>query len=205
MKKVVRLTESDLTRIVRRIIKENETENETPTWDNMMRDNRILFDKLKAPEKITLQITDEGKEKIKSELLDWIPQNARVPSRITIVDEVTLDRSLHDENMSIRVGEIVLDIGGREVPYFGKYTQDDDEEFGFGKEVSTSRFSVRAEYFPESKKGQLSAVIGLTKGLERRSVKSTMRNLKKMNHCEFSKIEVGETDDRGWFKIISVN
>jgi len=171
-----------------------------------IRNNRILFDKFKAPEKITLQITNTGKEQVKFHLLSWIPHDKRVPYQIDIKDKVTLDRSLTEEDMTRRIGEIRLDIGGREVPDFCKFIGDDEDYYGFGKEMGTGQFSVFAEYFPESNnEGQLTASIGVTKGLERLSAKSTKKNLQKVNDCEFKKIEVGEVDDRGWFKIVSVN
>ena len=170
-----------------------------------LRNTSILFKTFEAPEKITLQITNTGKEKIKSELENWIPQNERVPYHTDIVDKVTLNRSLTNKDMRSRIGEISLDMGGREVPDFSKFTQDDEEIHGFNKIFGSTRFSVFAEYFPVASKGVLTATIGLTKGLERPSVKSTNNNLQKVNTCEFKKIEVGEVDDRGWFKIVSVN
>ncbi len=165
-----------------------------------MRNNSILFKTSEAPEKITLQITNTGKEKIKSELENWIPQDKRVPTfQPDIKDKVTLDRSLDFGHNITRIGEIGLNMGGREAPSFGKYTRDN------GTVTGTTRFSVFAEYLPVAEKGVLTATIGLTKGLERETGKSTAKNLEKVNTCEFKKIEVGEVDDRGWFEIVSVN
>ena len=205
------LVENKLTtnsKMMNEILKESleDSDQERVNMRNNMRNNSILFKTFEAPEKITLQITNTGKEKIKSELENWIPQNERVPTRRPdIKDKVTLNRSLTNKDMRSRIGEISLDMGGREVPDFSKFTQDDEEIHGFNKIFGSTRFSVFAEYFPVASKGVLTATIGLTKGLERPSVKSTNNNLQKVNTCEFKKIEVGEVDDRGWFKIVSVN
>ena len=48
MKKVIKLTESDLVRIIKRVISESS-------------ENEKLFRKFKAPEKITIKITEKGK------------------------------------------------------------------------------------------------------------------------------------------------
>jgi hypothetical protein len=182
---------------VKPLITEEEFGDEV--FADISRQNRKLFREFEAPEKITLKLTNKGYEKIKTELENWIPNGTSVNRDINIQNEISLERSFHFGKNIKRVGEIRLRMEGRKLPTFANYVRDDGTTGGSGF------FYVYAEYFPEMEKnGEVVAIISLTKGHDRNGEKMK-ENLDKVPECKFSKIEVGEIDDRGWFEIIDIN
>jgi len=121
MKKIIRLTESDLARIVKRVIRENDSD--TPEKNNFE----------EHLQKVLEEVGDEGSERIYLALNGYLYR---------ILEDYKYDQMELDESMEVNgdpqsMLESMIDEIGEQVienSYFGSLTEDDME--GFASTVS---------------------------------------------------------------------
>jgi hypothetical protein len=192
-------------------------------FEGFVDDNERLYNKVTySPREITIELTQMGKQKIEERLKAWVGQSrpsyqtgGYIPrTRISIKDEVKIAASYDggrvdkekNRGKMVNIGEIMID----EEPGFGGRWIEDSPLTKTGEDDgkrSSSTFIIFARYLPLEDEGRKGAMISLTESIYKdKDQWSEKENpMKTFNSCEFSKVEPGEVDDRGWFKIVSVN
>jgi hypothetical protein len=189
-------------------------------------DNEKLYNKLSySPSELTIELTQKGKQYIEEQLKAWIKQSkpsnqtgGYLPeTNISIKDKVVIkssyfggpnDSGRGDERTNrdrmVDIGEIVIQDGPGSS---GRWTSDSPltktgENDG---KHSSGRFIIFARYFPLEDENGKGAKISLTKSIYKKDQWDEKTNpMQTLNNCEFDKVEVGEVDDRGYFKIVEV-
>lgn len=174
MKKVVRLTESDLTRIVRRVLKENKSSH---------------------PQYIEVELTTKWEKFMEKELEDERLGDARGHSNYQGQTIKMVPNMLYNIGGGKHVEE-----GQYTINYFAEYKPEDSKIeihvidcFGKSRNDLANVKKVSAHDTPWDKKSSATKQYGNNK------CEARGENMKSMFHKRF---EVGETDHRGYFEIV---
>jgi hypothetical protein len=186
-------------------------------FEGFVDDNEKLYNKLTySPREITIELTQMGKQYIEEQLKSWLrssrpsyqTEGFTPDTNISIKDRVKIAASYDGENKNpnktVEIGEISINNGRWVGDSNLTKTVNDD-----GQEVSIGVFQIFVEYLPLEDSLGKGAKIVISKGLRRDGI-NQYKELKKdggypIYVCEFSKVEPGEVDHRGYFRIVSVN
>jgi hypothetical protein len=186
-----------------------------------------IYNKLTySPSEITIELTQRGKESIEENLKGWLKQSTPsnqtggyIPrTRISVKDKVSIKASYYggandsgrgdkeiNRGKMVDIGEIMID----EEPWSGRRWTSDSPLTKTGEDDgkhSSGSFIIFARYFPLGDKGGKGATISLTKSIRKEEQWSEKANpMQKVTDCAFDKVEVGQIDDRGYFKIVDIN
>lgn len=181
-------------------------------------DQERLYNKISySPSEITIELTEMGKERIEELLHNWV-EASRPASQdggytpntsIDIKDAVTISASYGDDvdnsRRTVVIGEIQIRADYDSWVGISPLTKLLPDENG--KESKTGHFQIFVKYYPLADEAGTGARIGILQGL-RTSEKDQHRELQRgiypNYHCEFDKVETGEVDDRGYFRIVDV-
>jgi hypothetical protein len=192
-------------------------------FEGFVDDNERIYNKITySPSEITIELTPMGKQKIEERLKGWVGQSrpsnqtgGYIPrTRISIKDKVTIKASYfggpndsgidneRNRGKMVNIGEIRID----EEPGFSGRWITDSPLTKTGEGNSTGTFIIFARYLPLEDEGRKGARISLTESIYKSKDQWSEKEnpMQTFNDCEFSKVEPGEVDDRGWFKIVSI-
>jgi len=189
-------------------------------FEGFVDDNEKTYNKVTSPIYITIELTEDGKQYIEKQLKAWVKQSkpaiqtgGYLPNtNISVKDKVKIKASYFGgPNDSGRVEEKVnldkmVNIGEIEITD-GRWVSDSPlTKTGKNEgKHSSSKFIIFARYFPLEDESGKGAKISLTKSIYKEEQWSEKENpMQTLVNCEFSKLEAGEVDDRGYFKIVEV-
>jgi len=186
-------------------------------FEGFVDDHERIYNKIShSPSKITIELTEKGKDLIEGLLHGWVESSRpaiqtggyKPHTIIDIKDAVTVSASYGDDDNSRRtvvIGQI--EIRGNYDSWEGispltKLLPDES-----GKEYTTGYFQIFVKYYPLEDEARTGASISILQGL-RASEKDQYKELKRGKYpkynCDFDKVEPGEVDDRGYFKIVDI-
>jgi hypothetical protein len=211
---------------LKKFLVENKlTTNSRMLNESLEDDNERLFRKMSdAPDKITIQITENGKNlmrKVFKEILersqpdyyrkshpDWFPSTI-----IDLADKITLEKKYYPEISRTETPREVgsMKINQPQTPHEKRWTTLSDMfKYSNGKS-STDTFKMYAFYLPFTDKiendvaVEKGALIRLNAGVEF-DTSVVIGNFSPENKGSdyFDKIEIGEVSNNGYFKIVSI-
>jgi hypothetical protein len=194
-------------------------------FEGFVDDHERLYNKISySPSMITIELTEKGKQYIEEHLEAWVKRSkpayqtgGYLPNtNISVNDKVKIkasyfggpnDSGRGEEEVNfgkmVNIGEIEI----REQGADGRWVSDSPltktgENDG---NYSSSKFIIFARYFPLADERGKGAKISLTQSIYKKEQWSETENpMKTLVNCEFSKVEAGEVDDRGYFKIVDI-
>jgi hypothetical protein len=195
-------------------------------FEGFVDDNEKTYNKVTySPIDITIELTEDGKQYIEKQLKAWVKQSkpdiqtgGYLPdTNISVRDKVKIkasyfggpnDSGRGEEKVNlgkmVNIGEIEI----KEQPGTGGGWVSDSPLTKTGEndgKQSSSKFIIFARYFPLEDESGKGAKISLTKSIYKKDQWSEKANpMQTLVNCEFSKVEAGEVDDRGYFKIVEV-
>ena len=192
-------------------------------FEGFVDDNEKTYNKLTySPIDITIELTEDGKQYIEEQLKAWVRQSKPAiqtggylpDTNISVKDKVKIKASYfggpNDSGRGeekVNLGKMV-NIGEIEIrDIFGKWVSDSPltKTGEIDGKHSSSKFIIFARYFPLEDESGKGAKISLTKSIYKKEQWSEKENpMQTLINCEFSKVEAGEVDDRGFFKIVAV-
>ena len=175
--------------------------------------NKIIY----QPSEITIELTEKAKEFIKGLLEVWVKRSRpaiqtgsfKPNTNIDIKDAVTISASYGEVGNSLRtvvIGEIeIIDSYDSWVSISPLTKLLPDES---GKETPEKCFQIFVKYYPLVDEAGTGARIGIFQGLrasEKDQDKELQRGIYVNYSCDFDKVEPGEVDNKGYFKIVDIN
>jgi hypothetical protein len=188
-------------------------------FEGFVDDNEVLYNKIShSPRTITIELTEKGKDRIEGLLHGWVESSRpaiqtggyKPDTIIDIKDAVTISASYGDDVDNSRRTVVIGKIEIRDnydswvgISPLTKLLPDES-----GKESTSPFFQIFVKYYPLEDEAGTGASISILQGLrtsETDQHKELQRGQYPKYSCDFDKVEPGEVDDKGYFKIVDIN